>query len=133
MSLFRFFAVVAAVSPFALCGAVHADDTRYAIVTLYNPTNAVINYTFAWGDGPYRSYSVLPGHHRWHAFAYAYPNQNRSPIPHVRFDYDLSSAFAVRTYRLQAYAAPYETGQFGKPYSFIGSWDGWTVDLYDHD
>jgi hypothetical protein len=110
-------------------GDARAADSHYAMVGVRNPTNLTITYFFKWGeDSEWEEYVLAPGQSRWHSWAYAYPNQNHSPRPYVRFDCDLTSDVNMTEYRLTAYAAPVEQYRYAKEYVFRRS--GYLLDLY---
>jgi pimeloyl-ACP methyl ester carboxylesterase len=92
---------------------------HYAVVAFHNPTDSTLNYQFRWGNGEWKTASVLPGHWRYHWWAYDYPNQGRSPVPQVKFDQDLSSGFLWRSYDLEAYRSPEQGYRFAKQYRFV--------------
>jgi hypothetical protein len=91
----------------------------------------VLNYSFAWGDGEFVQSSLDPGYFRIHYWTYDTPNQNRSPTPKIRFDYDLTDAINTKDYSLTAYAAPTLEHDDGYVYRFKKSHDGQLLDLYN--
>jgi hypothetical protein len=107
------------------------QPSRYASIVLENDTEIPLRYAFQWGDGAAAEYTVDPGCYRVHFWAYEKPDQNRSPVPHIRFDYDLSGAVAPKDYSLEAYAAPTIEEADGYTYRFLKSHDGGRVDLYE--
>jgi hypothetical protein len=112
-------------------GRVRAADNHYALVGIDNPTNLTITYSFKWGeDGAWKTYVLEPGERRWHAWAYAYANENRSPRPYIRFDCDLSSDINMTEYRLTAYAAPVKQYRYANEYAFRRTGGGYLLDLF---
>jgi hypothetical protein len=125
--------VLAAALPFAAIGLTSspalASETHYAVVGIYNPTHLTIHYSFRWGDGEWRSYTIDPGAKRWHAWRYDSPNENQSPVPYIMFDADLSDDINYQEYRLEAYASPSQSYWSGKKYKFVTRGGGYALDL----
>lgn len=101
-----------------LAAQAEAANTNYGVVAFKNDTNIVIHYEFRWGKGAWESFSVAPGASHWHSWTYDYPGENSSPVPQIRFDYDLSSDTAFHNYRLKAYASPVTGSRYAKIYTF---------------
>jgi hypothetical protein len=95
-----------------------AAGNRCAMVAFTNNTDTTLHYQFKWGDGSWGSFVVEPGRVHWHSWKYDFINQNRSPVPYVRFDRDMSSAVEMVTFHLEAYASPTESYEGGKIYQF---------------
>jgi hypothetical protein len=104
---------------------------RFAMVGMNNATDLHITYAIKWGEnGLWETYTLAPGEARWHAWEYDFVNQNRSPIPYVEFDYDLSDGALYRTYHLEAYASPVRDINYAKIYEFAPYDYGRLLDLY---
>jgi hypothetical protein len=108
-----------------------STDTQYASVVLENDSDITINYSFQWGDGESADFSLDPGYYRVHYWTYDTPNQNRSPTPQIRFDYDLSNEIVAKSYSLTAYAAPTTEHADGYKYHFRKTGDGALLELFD--
>lgn len=102
----------------------YEEDNWYAVVTIENPTSMTIHYSFRWGDGEWEDFTLEPGDVRWHSWEYDYANQNESPRPYVRYDRDLTDAFEMELYHLEAFASPYQLADYGKLYAFGVVWEG---------
>ena len=116
-----------------LGSAAFAQGNQYGVVAISNPTNVTIHYDFKWGDGSWQSCTILPGHVQWHSWHYAYTDQDSSPVPYVRFDADLSPGVYMQSYRLQAYAVPYDGVNGAKLYAFETFHYGAFLDLVSAD
>jgi hypothetical protein len=112
-------ALVCAVMALAPAGAQY-QDTHYAAVTIANPTGATLHYQFRWGEtGAWQSFSLPPGSRRLHTWEYDYANQNRSPVPYLRYDWIGGNAqFDEKVHRLEAYAVPARQFEGSKQYYF---------------
>jgi len=107
-----------------------AAKNTHAMVAVKNPTNIKINYYFRWGkDAEWKSYSIEAGNWRWHSWEYDYPNENKSPIPQIKFDEDLSDELEWRIYDLKAFASPDQEIEHAKKYKFIRKAKGQLLDL----
>jgi hypothetical protein len=120
-------ALAVAIVPVALSTlcALFAPDAsaanRFALTCFENRTDLTLRYQTRWGrDGQWTSSSIEPGARRWHSWRYERPNQNSSPVLHVRFDGDLTARMYKQTYSLKSYAAPQEGDckSYGKEYVF---------------
>ena len=107
-------------------------DTHYAAFGLYNDTTHVLKYQVRWGDsGEWTYWTIAPGETMTHYYTYAYPNQNHSPVPQIRFHYNPAERQPrYKVYDLQAWAVAYAQAPAGKPYSFRYSWGGGYLDVY---
>jgi hypothetical protein len=127
----------AVLATFVLCAATavpataHGPCNHYASIVIENDTDIHINYAFKWGNGSSCDYCLDPGYYRVHYYEYDYPNQNRSPVPAIRFDYDLTSCIDYKKYSLTAYAAPNLEHCEGYRYWFGKSRCGCWLELYN--
>jgi hypothetical protein len=101
-----------------------AKGNRYAVFMISNPTKVVsVTYYVKWGNGGWTRYTLAAGQSLCHYWPYRCVNQNRSPIPYIKFETGVAplgttvTARGVQTYRLQAYASPKNNAN-GKPYNF---------------
>jgi hypothetical protein len=102
-------------------------NTHYATFGLVNDTNYVLNYQVRWGEeGAWTSWSIAPGQTMTHYYTYAYPNQNHSPVPYVRFD--IGGNTYTQAYRMDAYASPDISYQLSNKYVF--RYTGRYLDLF---
>lgn len=119
-----------------LCGMLTAmgESTAragdWAMITIRNPTDSVLNYQFRWGDGLWDDVTILPGKYVNHYIEldlYGF-----APIPYIRFDcIGGDSEFTEAYYELDFYEADY-TGEFaGKRYTFRYS-GRYVLDLYEN-
>ena len=105
-------------------------DTHYAAFGLYNDTTHVLKYQVRWGDsGEWTYWTIAPGETMTHYYTYAYPNQNHSPVPYVRFD--IGGGVYTQTYRVDAYASPDRSYGFSNKYVF--RYTGLYLDLFHLD
>jgi hypothetical protein len=114
---------------------VKADDTYFATTSVYNPTGGTIYYQFRWGnEADWKNFSVPPGSSKVHYHEYAYPNQNSSPTPQIRFDYIAGDDDVnYKTYNLTANAAPCIETWASKRYIFRYFSCGQYLDLRSRD
>jgi hypothetical protein len=120
-------ALVLAIAPVVVstfctfCAPAAAAANRFALTCFENRTDLTLRYQTRWGnDGQWSSTTIAPGERRWHSWRYERPNQNRSPVLHVRFDGDLTARMYKQAYSLKSYAAPQEGDckSYGKEYVF---------------
>jgi hypothetical protein len=121
-----------------LVGGVAAEQPRaankYAVVSFSNRTESKVNYYFRWGaDSDWKLYTMEPGGTRWHWYTYDFDDQNRSPIPQVKFDYDLSDEVVMKQYDAEAYASPTHNYEDGKKYTFRYKDSKDFIDLYKNE
>jgi hypothetical protein len=104
----------------------------YGAVDVNNPTNELLHYQFRWGTtGPWESFTLAPGEVRTHFWHYRFANEDRSPVPQVRFHYNPGEPAArFKVFDLEAWAVPERVVGVGKPYHFDYSADGRYIDLY---
>ena len=117
----------------ALVGASQAQAANYyAAVDIRNPTHVTLNYQFRWGpDSEWQSFSVAPNSVMTHFWAYAFADQNSSPVPQIRFHYNPAEVVAqYKTYNLEAYAVPFKIVGVGKKYTFRYDVTGGYLELY---
>jgi len=94
---------------------------RYAVACIRNQTSTTITYSVQWGEGQWKDYRIAPGTSTSHWQKYDKPDKNRSDNLTIRFDSDLrpaSNNVFWTTYSLNRKAAPEETCEYGKQYSF---------------
>lgn len=91
---------------------------QYGIVTIHNKTSRVIHYSYRTGNGDWHETTIEPNHYRSYSHKYAYPNENRSPKLHIRFDSDMTSGVAKRQVTLDRKSAAYVRPEFGRHYDF---------------
>ncbi len=98
----------------------------YGAFVIENPTPNTIHYQVKWGDGEWKSYSVLPGYTYRH---WMLLDENGCvPTPQIRFDYICGDDdVTFKTYKLDVYATDYP--EDGKPYYFRYSGSGRYLDL----
>jgi hypothetical protein len=103
----------------------------YAMFTIANLTpDVTITYHVRWGNGRWRSATLLPGQseHHW----YPLDAVGNAPIPHIVFD-NVVNGRGRRAYHLLPSAVNFgQAGTFGNPtpYAFQMSADGRLVDLF---
>lgn len=91
---------------------------QFGVLCLLNETGIGVNYSYKWGNNPWKSANVSAGNHRWHAWRYA-PGSSSSPTFQIDYDYDLRPGRNSRkTYTLKRYSAPFEACDYGKKYKF---------------
>lgn len=94
-----------------------AQAGDWAMITIRNPTDNVLNYQFRWGNGDWDNVAIGPGKYVNHYIELdAY---GLAPIPFVRFDcIGGDDDFTEAVYELDFYESDY-TGEFaGKRYTF---------------
>ena len=112
--------------------AAFAQDMHYGAIAIANPTNVTIHYQMKWGEyGTWKSFTLEPGDVGYHAWPYSYANEDRSPIPYVRFDGDLGPGFDFKEYSLKPYAVAYAGVDGAKLYTFVNY--GGTLELISVD
>ena len=95
------------------------SGNRYAVTAIANPTaNVRITYSFQWGDREWKTFTLEPGEVRYHYWTYDFTDQNRSPVPRVKFHTGINADRYFQTYRLEAYATPYQD-RYAKKYRFV--------------
>lgn len=98
-------------------------DNWYATVGIANHTNQTISYQFRWGENSqWETYWLSPYSSRVHYYTYSVPNQNHSPVPHIRFD--IGGGVQTKEYTLVAYASPdtsyYRSSHYG--FQYVGAY-----------
>lgn len=93
----------------------HAGD--WAMITIRNPTDNVLNYQFQWGNGGWDEVAIGPGKYVNHYIEL--DEFGLAPIPFVRFDcVGGDEEFTEAIYELDFYESDF-TGEFaGKQYTF---------------
>jgi hypothetical protein len=114
-------AALAGACTFAFVTSQAVASSRFAMSCIENKTDITINYSFKWGDGSWKSYSLEPGERISHTWEYERGHEGYSPNLYVTFDDDLSGGVKKRSYVLERYGAPQKTDckSYGKEYRFV--------------
>jgi hypothetical protein len=109
----------------------YRPQNNFAVVEIYNPTSLIIPYLMRWGEGAFwKRCSLRPGERMAHAWRYERTNENRSPIPFIRFEYNLATCIRrCQEYRLRACTSPESGVGHGKQYRFVVRDCGRVLDL----
>src|SRR6266436_3894629 len=95
-------------------------QNRYAAIEIHNSTrNVTIQYNVRWGpNGAWGDQVTLrPGQYWCHWWSYPVVDQNRSPVPQIRFVSGINRTRTNVLYDLVAYASPWNN-QGGNKYFF---------------
>jgi hypothetical protein len=99
-----------------------AAENLYGVVSIDNPTNQTIHYAVRWGDtAAWEWHTLEPNHYRVIWYDYPYANYDRSPVPYIKYDSDLTPAVQWRVEPLSPYAEPYPDLRDSHEYRFYTS------------
>jgi hypothetical protein len=96
-----------------------ALETRYASVSIANPTNLTLAYGFRWGTtGEFKVVKLEPGKVMTHTWRLA-PGEDSCPQPQIRFFPDLTNLDSTAVKNLQAVGAPDDSVEASRVYEFV--------------
>jgi hypothetical protein len=96
----------------------HADDNRFAVVTIRNDTQDVtIHFSYRWGNGEWKEVRNLrPGSSEW--ISYPLDANGRAPKPQMKINEAVGAAQkVVKIFDMKFRAAPDKGTRFGYPFS----------------
>jgi hypothetical protein len=98
-------------SLYPMCPTVAKGCDRCSMITIINQTPYRVDYTYSWGaDGAEDGAFIQPYETRWHAWTFAYPNQNYAPFFYVQPDGDNG------WYKLRSFYSPDTDSAHGRVY-----------------
>jgi hypothetical protein len=107
----RLFVFATLLSLLPMCRPVAKGCDRYAMITIINQTPYRVDYTYSWGaDGGESSGVIKPHETRWHAWTFAYPDQNYAPFFYMQPDGDNG------WYKLRSFYSPDTDSSNGRIY-----------------
>jgi hypothetical protein len=116
----------------AMASSVATAADRYAVIAVENTlSDATIGMSFVWGDGTWHKRSLRPGEKHQFCHQFAFPNENKNPPFHIKFDSSIAPGVYVESYHLKARAAPDCEFDRGHQYKFRYEVKGKFVELYD--
>jgi hypothetical protein len=116
----------------AMATSVATAADRYAVIAVENTlSDATIGISFVWGDGAWQKRSLRPGEKHQFCHEFAFPNENKNPPFHIKFDSSIAPGLYVEGYHLNARAAPACEFERGHQYKFRYEVKGKFVELYD--
>lgn len=101
-------------------------QTRYASVSIANPTNLTLVYGFRWGTtGEFKVVKLAPGKVMTHTWRLD-PGEDSCPQPQIKYFPDLTNLESTAVKNLKAVGAPDDSVEASRVYEFLvnGAWVG---------